>query len=84
MRAVFAADASRANQLEVSLIGQSGRLQRVAGRAASQVPPRDSPHLGVNQCHQAVERPFVASPQAAINPLMSPERSTAMAVPNLP
>ena len=60
MYAVFATNATRSNQLEVSLIGQGGRLQRVTGLAVAQMLPRDSPQLRVNGRHQAAKRLFIA------------------------
>ena len=60
MYAVFAVDTSRANQFEVSLIGQGGRLQCVASLAAYQMPPGDSAEFRIDQGQEAVERQFIA------------------------
>jgi hypothetical protein len=56
----FAANAARSNQLEVSLIGDSGRFQRVAGVPAGQLSPGDSPQVRVNGGHQVAQRLFIA------------------------
>jgi hypothetical protein len=58
--AAFTADTPRTNQLEVSLIGQSGRLKGVARLAPPQLLPGDSPQFRVNQRHQTTERVFVS------------------------
>jgi hypothetical protein len=58
--AAFAANAARSNQLEVCLIGQRGRLPRLAGLMAPQVLPGDSPQLRVNDRHHAAKRSFIA------------------------
>ena len=68
MHAAFAADTSRPNQFEVSLIGQGGRLQGVAGPAPSQVPPGDSAQFGVNEGHQAAERLFISAAPSGNQP----------------
>src|SRR4029077_687411 len=59
--AVFAANAARSNQLEASLIGDSGRFQRVAGVPAGQLSPGDSPQVRVNSGHQAAKRLFITT-----------------------
>src|ERR1017187_6645600 len=58
--AVLTANAARSNQLEVSLIGQGGRFQRVTGGATPQLLPRDSPQLRVDERHQVAQSFFVA------------------------
>jgi hypothetical protein len=68
MHAAFAADTSRTNQFEVSLIGQGGRLQGVAGPAPSQVPPGNSAQFGVNEGHQAAERLFISAAPSGNQP----------------
>ena len=60
MNAVLAANAARSIQLEVSLIGQGGRLQCVTGGAAHQVLPCDSPYLRVDARHQVAQSSFIA------------------------
>jgi hypothetical protein len=60
MHSAFASDISRANQLKVSLIGQCGRLETVAGLAAGHVSSRNLTQLRVNQRHQEVERVFIS------------------------
>jgi hypothetical protein len=60
VHAILAADAVRARQLQIGLIGQRGRLQTFTRRAAAQVPPRDAPKLRINDGHPPVERYRIA------------------------
>src|SRR5258708_37560469 len=72
VHAAFAADAPCAHQFEVSLVSQGGRLQGLARRTTSQVPPSNSPQLGVNERHQAVERLFISSAPGGDQPANIP------------
>ena len=60
MHAIFAANAAGANQFQVSLVGQGGRFQRVAGLPAPQLLAGDPPQFRVNQRHQAAQRLFIS------------------------
>jgi len=59
--AVFTPDATCLNQLEVGLIGERGRFQRLTVTAAGEVLPGDSPQLRVDGGYQSGERLHIAA-----------------------
>jgi hypothetical protein len=60
VNAVFAPDAACPNQLEIGLMGERGRFQRLTVAAAAEVLPGDSPQLRVHCRYQSGERLRIA------------------------
>src|SRR3954462_11465351 len=58
--AVLATNPTRSKKLKKSFIGQSGRLKRMAGGAAPQVPPRDSAEFRIYGRHHLAKCLFIA------------------------
>src|SRR5690348_2817607 len=58
MRAVFALDAARANQLEIGLVSDGGRFKRLS--TPPQVPASDLAQLRIHQYDERFQCRFVA------------------------